>query len=115
MESKVENSIEQNNKYRVRCHELEDENSALNCEIEKEKIRNEKLKKDLLDVFKELDTVGIIHGAGSKARAKEKLIEAMKTRYGDKYWNKVIIKDEPTTDQPAGPAEQPAEAEPATE
>ena len=52
MENNPESRFEINNKYRKKCHELEDENTALKNFIEKEIVRNEKFKSDLLDVFK---------------------------------------------------------------
>ena len=94
-QTEIASVIEEKNKYQKRCHEVEDENFELKLFISNEAMRNEKFKNALIDVFKELDTVGFLHGAGSKEIAKNKLVEAMKTRYGEKFWNMVIVKEEP--------------------
>lgn len=75
--------------WRNKCHQLEEQLNVANDKLNLEKEKNEQLRFDLLNVLKELDIVGILHGAGSKQRAKKILIDAMQSRYGAD-WNKKI-------------------------
>lgn len=57
---------------------LEDEIKTMNLQKEKNLI-------GLMRAIEELDTVGYIHGAGSKQRGKEALIEILVENYGENY------------------------------
>lgn len=71
---------------KAKYQEAVSSNKALEKIIEIEKTKNEEFRLNCLDALAELDIVGILHGAGSKQRAKEKLTEAMIKRYGVN-WN----------------------------
>lgn len=73
------------NEIRSKYHQLQDENILLKEKILKEKEKNENLRIALLDALKELDKVGLIHGSGSKTRAKLMIRQAMQERFGT-FW-----------------------------
>lgn len=70
---------------RGRIKDLEEQLEIQKFLLTKERMLNNELKTSILEAIKELDTVGILHGAGSKQRAKEKLVEILKNYYGEDY------------------------------
>ena len=68
-----------------KIQELEDEIEHLKFLLTKERAFKADIKNELLEVYNELNTVGILHGANSKVRAKNKLEELMQNNYGNNW------------------------------
>lgn len=66
-------------------NELQETISSLKTKVHMMELQKEKNLIELMDVLTELDTVGIIRGAGSKARSKEALIGVLIENYGKDY------------------------------
>jgi DUF438 domain-containing protein len=67
--------------------DLATENLRLNNQILFIKKQDEELKQRILSGLNELNTIGFIHGVGSKERATNIIIAALKDRFGFNWKN----------------------------
>ena len=67
--------------------DLADENLRLNNQILFIRKQDEELKQKILSGLETLGTVGFLHGIGSKERAANQIIAALKDRFGFNWKN----------------------------
>lgn len=67
--------------------DLSDENLRLNNQILFIRKQDEELKRKILSGLDTLNTIGFLHGVGSKERAANQIIAALQDRFGTNWKN----------------------------